>query len=239
MVAIIIPAYNEEARIADVLAAAIKCRHAGEVICVSDASTDRTAQIARSIKGVKVIELPHNLGKGGAMAAGAEATHAEVLTFIDADLFGLRPDHIDSIIEPVLKDYCDMCIGIFRGGKFWSDAAQKVAPYISGQRALKRRLFDRVPEVAEDRFGVEVAINMYAKRYRARILRVVLDGVSNTHKERKLGFVKGAKERARMWNEMAHAYVKVKKQVRERAKKSRARRDKKKGKPNDDRHLRM
>ena len=48
-----------------------------------------------------------------------------------------RP-HIDQIIQPVLADRCEVCIGIFRGGKFWSDTAQKFAPYISGQRAMKR-----------------------------------------------------------------------------------------------------
>ena len=211
MVAIVIPAYNEEMRIASVLRAAVNCRLADEIIVVSDASEDRTADIARSFRGVKVLELPYNSGKGGAMSAGARATRADVLTFIDADLVGLRSDHIDAIILPVVKGQADMCIGVFRGGKFWSDAAQKISPYISGQRAMKRRLFDRVPHVAETGLGIEVAINFYAKRYRARILRVVLRGVSNTFKERKLGFVRGAKARVQMWNEMVHAAVKVRK----------------------------
>ena len=223
MVAIVIPAKDEEQRIANVLRAAAGSRLADEIVVVSDGSTDRTAEIARGFKGVRVVELPYNMGKGGAMVAGVQAAKAGVITFIYADLKGLRPDHIDSIIEPVIRDEADMCIGIFRGGKFWSDAAQKISPYISGQRALKRRLFERVPEIAGTRLGVEVAMNMYAKRYRARIFRVVMDGVSNTHQERKMGLVKGAKARVQMWNEIAHAMVKLRKHERERIRERRVR----------------
>ena len=231
LVAIVIPAKNEEHRLPKVLRAAVNSKLADEIIVVSDGSTDRTADVASQFKGVKVVNLPRNLGKGGAMAAGVKATNAPIITFIDADLQGLTAEHIDLIIRPVCDGEADMCVGIFRGGKFWSDAAQKVAPFISGQRTLHRRLFERVPEVAGTRLGVEVAINMYAKRYRARVLRVVLEGVSNTHKERKLGFVKGSKARMQMWNEIGHTWVELRKherqRERERARRSRARRRRK------------
>ena len=61
---------------------------------------------------------------------------------MDADLSGLKPEHVDQIIRPLLENRCDMCIGVFRGGKFWSDTAQRISPYISGQRAMKRDLFN-------------------------------------------------------------------------------------------------
>lgn len=203
-VAVVIPAYNEEQRIGHVLEAVTKARLPGEVIVVSDASQDRTAHVARSY-GVRVIELPFNAGKGGAMSAGAKATDAEVLTFVDADLIGLRPEHVDGIIRPLLENRCDMCIGVFRGGKFWSDTAQKVSPYISGQRAMSRVLFESIPFMGELRMGVEVTINTYAKRRNAKVLRVVLRGVSNTHKERKMGLVKGLGARGKMYAEIVRA----------------------------------
>jgi polyisoprenyl-phosphate glycosyltransferase len=202
---VIIPAYNEEQRIGTVLRAVTRCKLADEVIVVSDASQDRTAQVARLHQGVRVIELPFNTGKGGAMAAGAKATSAGVIAFVDADLSGLKPDHVDMIIRPILEDRCDMCIGIFRGGKFWSDTAQRISPYISGQRAMKRELFDSIPFLSEIRMGVEVTINTYAKRNKARVFRVVLRGVSNTYKERKLGLVKGAAARVKMYAEIVRA----------------------------------
>lgn len=214
--AIIIPAYNEESRIGRVLEAATRSKLAAEVIVVCDGCHDGTAQIASQFLRVKVIDLRNNLGKGGAMAIGAANTSCEVLTFIDADLTGLMPEHIDRLIHPVLTGSTDMCVGVFRGGKFWSDTAQRISPYISGQRAVRREIFEAIPYLADVRLGVEVAINTFAKRSKARVLRVVLHGVSNTFKEKKMGLVKGATARAKMYAEIGKAMVKAKRRSRAR-----------------------
>lgn len=214
--AIIIPAYNEESRIGRVLEAATRSKLASEVIVVCDGCHDGTAQIASQFLRVKVIDLRNNLGKGGAMAIGAANTPCEVLTFIDADLTGLMPEHIDRLIHPVLTGSTDMCVGVFRGGKFWSDTAQRISPYISGQRAVRREIFEAIPYLADVRLGVEVAINTFAKRSKARVLRVVLHGVSNTFKEKKMGLVKGATARAKMYAEIGKAMVKAKRRSRAR-----------------------
>ena len=205
MVAIVIPAYNEEHRIGGVLRAALASKLANEVIVVNDASRDNTSAAARAFPGVKVIDLKHNKGKGGAMAVGVDATKARTIMFLDADLVGLQAHHIDSIIQPVMDGNCDMCVGIFRGGKFWSDTAQRISPLYSGQRALKRELFERIPFVSEIRMGVEVTINAFAKRSNSRVHKVIIRGVSNTHKERKMGVVRGTAARAKMYSEMYQA----------------------------------
>lgn len=207
-VAIILPAFNEEARIANVLRAATQSKLATEIIVVSDGSTDRTAEVARTFN-VRVHELAYNQGKGAAMAAGVRLTKARYVAFIDADLGGLTGAHVDAIIQPILDRRCDMCVGIFRGGKVWSDAAHKFTPYFSGQRALKREIFESVSYIAELRLGVEYALNNEARRRRARVLRVVLEGVSNCHKEQKLGVVKGLAARTKMYKEIGEAMVKT------------------------------
>lgn len=208
-VAIIIPAYNEAERVLRVLAAARDSQHATEIIVVSDGSTDATADVARTIPGVQVIELDTNEGKGSAMAAGVGRTRARYIAFVDADLIGLKGEHIDKIIEPILSHECDMCVGIFRGGKVWSDAAHTFTPYFSGQRAMRRELFEGIPYIKELRLGVEVAINNEARRRHCRVQRVVLRGVSNTHKEQKVGLVKGLAARTKMYKEIGEAMVKT------------------------------
>ncbi len=208
-VAVIVPAKNEEERIAGVLRAVTACRLADEIIVVDDGSDDRTAVVAAKFPQVRVVRLPVNRGKGGAMWEGSRATRAGILAFVDADLAGLRGEHLDRIIAPLLADECEMCVGIFRGGKMWSDAAQRVSPYLSGQRAIKRELFEAVPFMGELKMGAEVALNLAAKRRRARVLRVVLRGVSNCHKEKKLGLLKGTKARLQMWGDIGHAMVKT------------------------------
>lgn len=210
-VAVIIPAKDEEQRIGNVLRAVTASKLATEIIVVSDGSTDRTAEVAAKYPGVTVVRLPINLGKGAAMAKGVSKSKAQVVAFVDADLQGLTGEHIDQIIEPVLADRCEVCIGIFRGGKFWSDAAQKFAPYISGQRAMKRHIFDGCPDLTDVRFGVEYVLNQQAKRLKARVLRVVIRGVSNYHKEQKLGIRKGISARYRMFRDIQHAMIKTRK----------------------------
>mgnify|MGYP002377676488 FL=1 len=207
----IIPALNEADRIVANVRPALDAALVDVVIVVSDGSTDNTAEIARGIEGVTVVELPFNVGKGGAMCAGVAHTDADVIAFVDADLVGLKSHHIDQILRPLLDRECEMCIGVFRGGKFWSDTGQVITPFLSGQRAMTRQLFEAVPFLPEIRMGAEVTIHTYAKRLRARITKVVLRGVSNTHKEHKLGIVKGATARAKMYQEIARAVVRIRK----------------------------
>jgi len=208
-VAVILPAYNEETRILDVLRAAKASHLATEIIVVSDGSLDRTAEVAASVPGVRVHILPENQGKGAAMAAGVKLTKARYIAFVDADLSGLTGHHIDQIIQPLLERRCEMCVGIFRGGKVWSDAAHTFTPYFSGQRALRRELFEAIPDVGDLRLGIEHALNNEARRRKAGVLRVVLKGVANCHKEQKMGIIKGLAARTQMWKEIGEAMVKT------------------------------
>lgn len=207
--AVIVPAYNEEGRILRVLRAVKESRLADEILVVNDGSVDTTSLIARQMPGVTVIDLPWNHGKGGAMAAGVAMTKAQVVAFVDADLDGLRGEHIDQILRPVLDGGYDMCVGVFRGGRIWSDMGHRISPYLSGQRAMRRELFEAMPNPDDLRMGVELALTNTARQLRCRVMRVVLRGVSNCHKEQKLGLMRGTAARARMYKEIAQASVRA------------------------------
>ena len=68
-VLIVIPAWNEEEALPLVLAEVAECVPDADVLVVNDGSTDRTSAVARAA-GVRVVDLPINLGVGGAMRAG-------------------------------------------------------------------------------------------------------------------------------------------------------------------------
>ena len=212
--AVIIPAYNEASRILSVIRAVKGASQVDEIIIVSDGSTDNTVQVASKVEGIRVIDLQKNLGKGGAMAMGVAATDAPILAFVDADLEGLLPEHIDTILLPLLRGECDMCVGVFRGGRVRSNAAMAVTPFLSGQRALKRELFESIPYISELRYGVEVAITDAARKRKARVKRVILRGVSNFFKEEKLGIVKGLQARTKMYREIRDAMIRSRKKKR-------------------------
>ena len=90
-VAAIVPAYNEEATLTEVLAVLQATPAIDEVLVVSDGSTDGTVEIARSL-GLRTIHLRQNQGKGRAMAIGVAHTDAEILLFVDGDILNLTVD---------------------------------------------------------------------------------------------------------------------------------------------------
>lgn len=209
-VAAIIPAYNEEQTIAVVIETLLSSAHVDEVIVVSDGSTDKTAQVASKYP-VKVVILDANVGKGGAMKAGAKATNCEILLFIDADLVGLRVEHVYALLEPVRSGKTVMSIGVFSEGRVSTDLAQKIAPSLSGQRAVKRELFNAVPKLEDSRFGVEVALTSYAERNGVEIVKVSLPSLSQVTKEEKRGFLLGLHARIEMYMDILRSLVTEKK----------------------------
>ncbi len=199
----VIPAYNEETRLPRVLEAVLGASLVDEVVVVSDGSVDGTYEVARRFDGVHALQLPQNVGKGGAMHVGACHTDSPVLVFLDADLIGLTPQHVDRLVEPVREGEADMTLGVFRGGRRATDLAQKLFPFVSGQRAIRRELFLEVPNVQYARFGVETQITRWAQRRRWRVIYVPLYGVTHPMKEEKLGRWRGTVARLRMYADIA------------------------------------
>lgn len=202
-VAAVLPAYNEEARVRDVLKAVLRAPSIDEVIVVNDGSTDRTAEVVRAVSDVCLVNLRVNQGKGGAMRAGADATDADVLVFLDADLIGLKAEHVEDLVAPVRSGRVEMAVGQFRGGRRLTDWAQKITPNISGQRAIRRSVFEQIPDLESVRYGVEMAITRFCTHYRVSTESVLLPGITHPMKEEKLGLVRGVLSRARMYTQIA------------------------------------
>ncbi|MFY9187816.1 MAG: glycosyltransferase family 2 protein [bacterium] len=202
-VAAVIPAYNEAERIGDVLSAVCAVDEIAEVIVVSDGSTDDTADVARKVgPKVKVLELASNQGKGAALLAGVQTTTAGVLVLLDADLVGLQPKHVESLLQPVLTDSAPMAVAVFAQGRLATDLAQKIAPFLSGQRAVRRNLLESIPELDVSRFGVEVALTQYVHEQDIAVVRVPWHDVTHVMKEEKLGLAKGFGARLKMYHEI-------------------------------------
>jgi len=91
---IVIPAYNEAARITPALEAVVRCirqhRWSAEVIVVDDGSHDETAELVRAFSAgaseVRMLKNPGNRGKGYSVRHGMLEAHGEVLMFTDTDL---------------------------------------------------------------------------------------------------------------------------------------------------------
>ncbi len=200
-VSLVIPAYNEADTIGPVLDVVGHMPEIDQVIVVSDGSTDDTALVAR-LAGARVVELPTNQGKGAAMHMGVEAAQgSDVIVFLDADLVGLTPAHVHALLDPVLSGDVEATVGVFEGGRVSTDLALALAPFLSGQRALRRHLLEKVA-IGDSRFGVELALNRALKRRGVSIREVVLQDLSQVMKEEKMGLAKGLAARMRMYWEI-------------------------------------
>ncbi|MCK5743433.1 MAG: glycosyltransferase family 2 protein [Caldisericia bacterium] len=184
-VAVIIPAYNEEIGIAGVLEVVTSARLPDEIIVVSDGSTDKTVEIAESFEGVKVFQQNPNQGKAAAMQRGVAETSADVIVFLDADLVGLKPEFIDALIKPILSDSTDITMGLFSEGKFSTDWIQKVFPFLTGQRGMKRSIWEGAKIDENLGYGVEMMLTKYIAAHNLRVENVLLKGCSQFFKEEK------------------------------------------------------
>jgi glycosyltransferase involved in cell wall biosynthesis len=114
---IIIPAYNESARIGHALEQVLACVHErswpAEVIVVNDGSRDNTAEIVRRFAErdpiVRMIENPVNRGKGFSVRNGMLHAAGEVLMFTDADLSS--PMEETERLLAAIREGADIAIG--------------------------------------------------------------------------------------------------------------------------------
>lgn len=204
-VSVVIPAYNEAERIGAVLEPVLAAPSVHEVIVVDDGSTDDTAAVAAQY-GVKVVRLPENKGKGAALAAGAREAKGDVLLFLDADLTGLTPKHVDDLVRAYEEGDAEVVIAVFRKGRPATDFSQRVVPFLSGQRIMARSLWEKVAAVAEGTsFGVETAITKLAFREGWRQKTVIWEGVSHVRKEEKYGFWWGLRDRLSMYADVVRS----------------------------------
>lgn len=201
---IIVPAYNEASRISTVLDVVTRVPDA-RVLVVDDGSSDGTADVARRHAGVEVLSLKPNRGKGGAMRAALEATSSPIVVFVDADLLGLTPQHIQSLIAPLLaRPEYGQIVGM-RDWKGWVGELQSHMPIISGERAVRREILTRMPASLWSGFKVEAGINDTVSRAGYKTGLVNFDGVTIVHKTQKFGVAKGLAKFVDMGKEIVTA----------------------------------
>ncbi len=199
-VAAILPAYNEETTISNVLKILQKSPELDEVIVVDDGSADKTAEIVKAY-GAKVIKLLQNKGKGNALKVGLENTKAGIVIFFDADLIGLTSEHVSQLVKPVLENKVVMTIGLRERWGNLPAIMVKIDPLlaIGGERALRRFVFESIPPKFTEKFTVETALNFYCKINKLPVQYVKLKKLNIVTKEKKWGLKKGFLNRLKMY----------------------------------------
>ena len=194
----IVPAYNEETTVADVVEPLVRSGCFDEVVVVDDGSQDRTSDVARHA-GATVVRTPSNCGKGGAMLHGVRQYCAvdEDVAFFDADLIGLRPEHAHRLLDGMAKGY-DMVCGLRDKGAVQNILQLGFSPVITGERVLRRWVLDELPGSCWAGFSIETAMNDVVIRNGGRTALVFLPGVSMRTKSQKTGLVRGLSDHWKM-----------------------------------------
>lgn len=210
-VAAIVPAYNEEGNVGNVLKVLLVSPELDEVILMDDGSKDNTAKIGRDL-GARVITQTPNRGKGEAMIKAVESTDADIVAFFDADLVNFNIEHVKQVVWPVKNNHADMCVGVRGRAGGLPKLMAKIAPImcvIGGERAMKKEVFQGLPKKFVQGFSVEIALNYYCMQNKLRVVLTDLKGLTVIVKEKKWGFVKGFKNRIKMIWQLIKIRIKV------------------------------
>lgn len=170
----LVPAYNEGDKIGNIVNTIKRSRFVSRVYVVDDGSNDDTRLRAREA-GAEVLRLSKNRGKGFALKYGLDQIidKNDIVVFLDGDLDATHDD-IDRLVEPVVKNDCDVTIAKFlsprkKGGfglvkslakngiKFYTKKDIDCA--LSGQRAFKAEVLKNFTEMPYG-YGIEVGMTI-------------------------------------------------------------------------------
>ena len=110
---VVIPVYNEEATIRQILSRVLAQRVPMEVIIVDDHSVDMTRDVLRQLEGhpnLKIVYKPQNEGKGAALRTGFEHATGDIVVVQDADM-EYDPRDIAPLLKPILENKADVVYG--------------------------------------------------------------------------------------------------------------------------------
>lgn len=204
-VAAIIPVYNEGERVLAVAETAQSSPSVHEVIVVDDGSTDDTRDVLGGADGLTVLRHENNMGKGEALDTGmrhALARGYDTAIFLDGDLHGIRPGHMDDLLSPIEVDGSNMVIGYLGlRSTILKRALLSRWGALSGQRALRTEAWNLLNNQDKHGFNVEAALNARLRKHELHhtIARVALEGVGHVGKLEKEG----------SWSRALWAYTKT------------------------------
>jgi glycosyltransferase involved in cell wall biosynthesis len=201
-ISIIIPVFNEQNTVAQVVAQVKSANTLGlekQIVVVDDASTDSTSKILNKLTGITVFRHPNNLGKTVAVKTGFQKATGDIILIQDADL-EYSPENYPDLLRPLLENKADVVYGSrlltskpHRVLFFWHFLANQVLTSLSnvfsnlnltdmetGYKVFTRQIGKLVlPRLTSSGFGLEPEITAYlGKLARKNLCRVYEVGIS-------------------------------------------------------------
>lgn len=205
LLSVLIPVYNEENTLPEILTAIGEVRlNDGqikiEMVVVNDGSTDRSDEVIRQFMAkhpdypIRYFQQPKNMGKGAALHRGIKEAQGDYIVVQDADL-EYDPEEFNLLIQPILRGQADVVYGSrFMGGHphrvlfFWHSIGNKILTFVSNMftnlnltdmetcyKMIDASMLKSL-SLQENRFGFEPEVT--AKLSRIKGIRIYEVGIS-------------------------------------------------------------
>ena len=194
LLTVIMPVFNEEKTIAEIIKIVCKQRIVGELLVIDDGSTDGTKNELKKLKNnnlIKIIYHQENLGKGAAITNCRELISLPYMIIQDADL-ELNPEEYEKILGPLLSERADAVFGsrFINKPNEWANLryfGNKLMTIISniftglaltdvatGYKAMKSSIF-RDMDLKEKGFSIDAEITMRLAVNKNKVLEVPIN----------------------------------------------------------------
>ena len=209
---VIIPVYNEETTIEELLIAVYDSEIVTEVILVDDCSRDKSVQKILDMKAkllndkpsikFELVQNKKNLGKGATLRKGFKIATSDVIIIQDADL-EYDPKEYIKLIEPIAKGQADVVYGSrFIGGThrvlyFWHYMGNKALTLLSNMfsnlnltdmetcyKMFRREILENI-ELKSNRFGFEPEFTAKISKANLRIYELPISYYGRTYNDGK------------------------------------------------------
>lgn len=186
-VSVIIPAFNEQARILQTLESLKDIEEIKEIIVVDDGSTDSTYQLLKRTNGIKLLRIENNKGKGNAVRYALDYVSNSFVALLDADLCDSASE-VKKLIERIRPEEKTIIIGRLpaprkKGGfgivkrisgrGFYALTKRRLDTLLCGQRILPLDFLRSID--FPDGFGLEFKLTLEGVKLGYELIEVPVD----------------------------------------------------------------